>query len=67
MFRADIPIKFRVTPSAFQTLIDDLEETMKFSIEEEEKVPMEYVTNFDEVIKLEVSHCQNAAYNFSTV
>ena len=50
MFRADIPIKFRVTPSAFQTLIDDLEETMKFSIEQEEKVPMEYVTNFAEVV-----------------
>ena len=49
VFRADIPIKFRVTPSAFQTLIDEVEETMKFSIETEEKVPMEYVTNFDEV------------------
>ena len=49
VFRADIPIKFRVTPSAFQTLIDEAEETMKFSIEKEEKIPMEYVTNFDEV------------------
>ena len=49
MFRADIPIKFRVTPSAFQTLIDELEETMKFALETEEKIPMEYVTNFDEV------------------
>ena len=49
VFRADIPIKFRVTPSAFQTLLDELEETMRFAIEQEEKVPMEYVTNFDEV------------------
>ena len=51
MFRADIPIKFKVTPSAFQSLIDEVEETMKFAIEKEEGIPMEYVTNFEEVIQ----------------
>ena len=50
VFRADIPIKFKVTPSAFQSLIDEVEETMKFAIEKEEGIPMEYVTNFEEVI-----------------
>lgn len=36
-------------PEAFQNLIDKVENTMRHAIEEEEKVPMEYVTNFDEV------------------
>lgn len=36
-------------PEAFQNLIDKVEETMKFSIEVEEKVPLDQVTNFNEV------------------
>ena len=36
-------------PEAFQTLIDGVERTMKHAIEEEEKVPIEQVTNFAEV------------------
>ena len=36
-------------PEAFQFLIDRVEKTMKHAIEEEEKIPMDMVTNFDEV------------------
>jgi DNA polymerase epsilon subunit 1 len=36
-------------PEAFQMLIDKVERTMKHAIEEEEKVPLDQVTNFKEV------------------
>lgn len=36
-------------PDAFDTLINAVERTMKHAIEVEEKVPIEQVTNFDEV------------------
>lgn len=36
-------------PEAFQKLIDNVEITMRHAIEEEEKIPLETVTNFDEV------------------
>lgn len=49
VFRANIPCRFRMVPEAFQNLIDKVEGTMKFSIEVEQKVPIEQVTNFKEV------------------
>nr|KAG5708707.1 hypothetical protein BaRGS_034924 [Batillaria attramentaria] len=49
VFRADLPSRFRMVPDAFQTLIDSVERTMKHAIEEEEKVPIDQVTNFKEV------------------
>ncbi|KAL4229089.1 hypothetical protein ACF0H5_012128 [Mactra antiquata] len=49
VFRADIPCRFRMVPEAFQNLIDKVEGTMKFSIEVEEKIPLDQVTNFKEV------------------
>ena len=45
-----MPFPFLQVPEAFQNLIDKVEGTMKFSIEVEEKVPLEQVTNFNEVI-----------------
>ena len=36
-------------PDAFQKLIDNVESTMRHAIVEEEHIPMETVTNFDEV------------------
>ena len=41
---------FLQVPEAFQKLMDDVERTMKHTIEVEENIPMETVTNFDEVI-----------------
>ncbi|XP_077998858.1 DNA polymerase epsilon catalytic subunit A-like [Glandiceps talaboti] len=49
VFRADLPCRFRMVPEAFQQLIDTIDRTMKHAIEVEEKIPMEKVTNFDEV------------------
>ncbi|XP_070201892.1 DNA polymerase epsilon catalytic subunit A-like [Littorina saxatilis] len=49
VFRADLPCRFRMVPEAFQTLIEGVERTMKHAIEEEEKIPMDQVTNFSEV------------------
>ncbi|XP_019487455.1 PREDICTED: DNA polymerase epsilon catalytic subunit A [Hipposideros armiger] len=49
VFRSDIPCRFRMNPSAFDFLLQRVEKTMRHAIEEEEKVPMEQVTNFEEV------------------
>ncbi|CAG9565610.1 unnamed protein product [Danaus chrysippus] len=49
VFRADIKCKFRIVPSAVEKLIENIEKTMKHAIEVEEGVPLELVTNFDEV------------------
>ncbi|KAG1689536.1 DNA polymerase epsilon catalytic subunit A [Nymphon striatum] len=49
VFRADIPCRFRMVPGAFQTLIDSVHRTMKHSIEVEENIPLDQVTNFEEV------------------
>lgn len=40
---------YQQVPEAFQKLIDNVENTMKHAIEEEEKIPLDTVTNFDEV------------------
>lgn len=49
VFRSDIPTRFRMVPEAFQGLIDKCYEIMKTTIEEEEGVKIEYVTNMDEI------------------
>ncbi|KAF5383469.1 hypothetical protein D9757_006181 [Collybiopsis confluens] len=46
VFRSDIPIEFKITPSA---LIDDLDAALTFCIVEESKCSLESVTNYDEV------------------
>ena len=51
VFRSDIPSRFRMVPSAFQMLHDDAERTMKRAIEVEEGIPMDQVTNFDEILE----------------
>ena len=51
VFRSDIASRFRMVPSAFQMLHDDAERTMKRAIEVEEGIPMDQVTNFDEILE----------------
>jgi len=51
VFRSDIPCRFRMVPSAFQMLHDDAERCMKRAIEVEEGIPMDQVTNFDEILE----------------
>lgn len=49
VFRADIPYRFKIEASAVDELIDGVEKALKHSIQEEEKVPFEMVTNFEQV------------------
>ncbi|XP_029052112.1 DNA polymerase epsilon catalytic subunit 1 isoform X1 [Osmia bicornis bicornis] len=51
VFRADIPCRFKIVPSAIDELLNGVGNAMKHAIEEEEKVPMEMVTNFNEVVE----------------
>lgn len=50
VFRADIPCRFKIIPSAVNELINGVENALKHTIQEEEKVPIEMVTNFDEMV-----------------
>ncbi|CAH2294918.1 DNA polymerase epsilon catalytic subunit A [Pelobates cultripes] len=49
VFRSDIPCRFKMNPAAFDFLLQRVELTLRHAIEEEEKVPLEQVTNFQEV------------------
>lgn len=49
VFRSDIPCRFKMNPAAFDFLIQRVERTLRHAIEEEEKIPLEQVTNFNEV------------------
>lgn len=49
VFRADIPCRFRVSPEMVDTLIEKLPKTLEHGIVEEEGVPLESVTNLEEV------------------
>ena len=49
VFRSDIPTHFKIEPSAAQKLIDELDAALTFYITEESRLPLEDVTNYDEV------------------
>ncbi|KND02716.1 DNA polymerase epsilon catalytic subunit [Spizellomyces punctatus DAOM BR117] len=49
VFRSDLPVKFRLVPEAFQQLIDEIDQALKFSIVVEGNLKLEDVTNYDEV------------------
>lgn len=49
VFRSDIPVNFALDIGAFDELIRDLDAALRFSIEIEEKIKLEDVTNYDEV------------------
>ncbi|KAJ3917629.1 hypothetical protein F5877DRAFT_44306 [Lentinula edodes] len=49
VFRSDIPTDFKITPSAVQELINDLDAALTFCIVEESKCSIEKVTNYEEV------------------
>ncbi|XP_026760531.2 DNA polymerase epsilon catalytic subunit 1 [Galleria mellonella] len=62
VFRADIKCKFKIVPSAVEKLMDNTEKTMRHAIEVEEGIPLEMVTNFDEVcgeIKGKLQHMRD--------
>ncbi|XP_076350234.1 DNA polymerase epsilon catalytic subunit 1 isoform X2 [Tachypleus tridentatus] len=49
VFRSDLPCRFRLVPDAIQKLINQVPKTMKHAVEEEESIPLDQVTNFEEV------------------
>lgn len=49
VFRADIPAKFKLVPSALQGLIDKIDKALIFALEVEEGVDRMDVENYDEV------------------
>ncbi|KAJ3127228.1 DNA polymerase epsilon catalytic subunit [Nowakowskiella sp. JEL0407] len=49
VFRSDLPCKFKLVPEAFQTLIDEVDRALQFSIVEEGNLKVDDVTNYDEV------------------
>lgn len=51
VFRADIPCRFKIVPSAVDTLMNGVENALKYAIQEEEKVPIDMVTNFVEMVE----------------
>eukprot|EP00928_Gymnodinium_smaydae_P047182 TRINITY_DN31474_c0_g1_i1.p1 TRINITY_DN31474_c0_g1~~TRINITY_DN31474_c0_g1_i1.p1 ORF type:complete len:2595 (-),score=668.49 TRINITY_DN31474_c0_g1_i1:121-7905(-) len=50
VFRADIKETFQLEPSAFQVLLNDLKPTVDFFLCVEEKVKLEDVENYDEIL-----------------
>lgn len=51
VFRADIPYRFKIVPSAVDELINGVRHALTHAIQVEEKVPLEMVTNFEEVVE----------------
>ncbi|XP_017476166.1 PREDICTED: DNA polymerase epsilon catalytic subunit A isoform X2 [Rhagoletis zephyria] len=51
VFRADIPCRFRLDPNMVNQLKDNVTKVLVHSIEVEEGVPIEQVTNLDEINK----------------
>lgn len=49
VFRADIPCRFRLVPEAIDKLIEQIPKALKHAIVVEEGVPIELVTNFEEI------------------
>merc|ERR1719183_1582938 len=50
VYRSDIKETFELEPSAFQQLINECEPTCRFFLEKEEKVKVEDVPNYAEVV-----------------
>ncbi|XP_057534123.1 DNA polymerase epsilon catalytic subunit A-like [Amaranthus tricolor] len=49
VFRSDIPTSFKLDPSAYQQLIDNLDRDLQYAIKVEGKMDLDIVSNYDEV------------------
>ncbi|KAG5492856.1 hypothetical protein JKF63_01436 [Porcisia hertigi] len=49
VYRSDIPITFDMNPDTYQSLMDDVDEALRFTLEVENGVKLEEVTNLEEV------------------
>ncbi|KAG5467022.1 hypothetical protein LSCM1_01201 [Leishmania martiniquensis] len=49
VYRSDIPMKFDMNPDTYQSLMDDVDEALRFTLEVENGVKVDEVTNLEEV------------------
>ncbi|EPS63800.1 hypothetical protein M569_10982, partial [Genlisea aurea] len=49
VFRSDIPTKFKVDPSAYEQLLENLDRDLQYAIRVEGKLDLESITNYNEV------------------
>ncbi|XP_059627348.1 DNA polymerase epsilon catalytic subunit A-like [Cornus florida] len=49
VFRSDLPTSFKLDPSAYQQLIDNLDRDLQYAIRVEGKMELESISNYDEV------------------
>ncbi|GAB2274640.1 DNA polymerase epsilon catalytic subunit A [Dionaea muscipula] len=49
VFRSDLPTSFKLEPSAYQKLIDNLDRDLQYAIRVEGKMDLDSVSNYDEV------------------
>ncbi|KAL8475241.1 hypothetical protein ACS0TY_031590 [Phlomoides rotata] len=49
VFRSDLPTSFKLDPSAFEQLLDNLDRDLQYAIKVEGKMDLESVSNYDEV------------------
>ncbi|KAL7751596.1 DNA polymerase epsilon catalytic subunit [Sorochytrium milnesiophthora] len=49
VFRSDLPIRMNLVPATVQKLMDDVDRALRFTLENELKVDMRDVTNYDEM------------------
>ncbi|KAG1663133.1 hypothetical protein FOA52_000655 [Chlamydomonas sp. UWO 241] len=49
VFRADLPMRFKCKPDAYQGLLDKLDRDLQYAITNEAKMKLEDITNYDEV------------------
>jgi DNA polymerase epsilon subunit 1 len=50
VFRSDLGTKFKLVPSAFQQLIDEIDDALKFSIQTEGRLELSDVLNYEQVL-----------------
>ncbi|XP_074301915.1 DNA polymerase epsilon catalytic subunit A-like [Silene latifolia] len=49
VFRSDLPTSFKLEPSAYQQLIDNLDRDLQYAIKVEGKMDLDIVSNYDEI------------------
>ena len=49
VFRSDLPCRFKLGAGMLQELMDNVRDTVQHTLEKEEKMPLDKITDFEEV------------------
>ena len=49
VFRSDLPCRFKLGTGVLQELMDNVRDTVQHTLEEEEKMPLDKIIDFEEV------------------